>query len=264
MTDHREKKFLEQYLRERPAAFAFWRLLEYRAYKETELVSPILDLGCGDGLFGSHLYPGHFVVGVDQSCDELLRLRSDRRAKAYASTCVASASDLPFRDGAFRTVVANCVLEHVADLARTLAETRRVLSPGGCLLATVPSDRFGDLLAGRRWLARLGAPTASSFYQGLVNRLLDHKHLLSATAWSRLLEEAGFGEVAIKGLVTTAQLSLFEAGMALAFPAFVHRRLRGTWKVVPKPQLARVLERLAPVSPPPTNEAAAFLIVARA
>ncbi|MEK7444416.1 MAG: methyltransferase domain-containing protein [candidate division NC10 bacterium] len=45
---------------------------------------------------------------------------------------------LPFHEAVFDTVKATEVLEHVPDAARALAECRRVLRPGGRLVATVP------------------------------------------------------------------------------------------------------------------------------
>jgi SAM-dependent methyltransferase len=45
---------------------------------------------------------------------------------------------LPFPDADFDVVIANHVLEHVADDARALAEIRRVLRPGGWAMLAVP------------------------------------------------------------------------------------------------------------------------------
>ena len=44
---------------------------------------------------------------------------------------------LPFADGAFDDVVAWLVLHYLEDWAPTLAELRRVLRPGGRLIAAV-------------------------------------------------------------------------------------------------------------------------------
>lgn len=48
---------------------------------------------------------------------------------------IADACDLPFPDAAFDAVVANHMLYHVPDLPRAVREVRRVLRPGGVLLA---------------------------------------------------------------------------------------------------------------------------------
>jgi SAM-dependent methyltransferase len=48
---------------------------------------------------------------------------------------------LPFCDADFDVVIANHVLEHVADDARALSEIRRVLRPGGWAMLAVPIAR---------------------------------------------------------------------------------------------------------------------------
>jgi len=51
---------------------------------------------------------------------------------------VCDAHDLPFADASFDAVVAQAVLEHVADPIRCAAEIRRVLVPGGYVYAETP------------------------------------------------------------------------------------------------------------------------------
>jgi SAM-dependent methyltransferase/uncharacterized protein YbaR (Trm112 family) len=51
---------------------------------------------------------------------------------------IADAHDLPFEDGAFDLVIANAVLEHVADPQRCVAEIHRVLDRGGHVYAVTP------------------------------------------------------------------------------------------------------------------------------
>ena len=61
-----------------------------------------------------------------------------RRLGTDASLQVADlAGPLPFSDGAFDDVVASLVLHHLQDWAPTLTEFRRVLVPGGRLIASV-------------------------------------------------------------------------------------------------------------------------------
>lgn len=90
----------------------------------------VLDVGCGTGrnlpLFG----PGAKVIGLDPARESLLR--AHRRAPGVPLVR-ASAEKLPFRDGAFDTVVSGLVFCSVPDPLRGLAEVKRVLAPGGQL-----------------------------------------------------------------------------------------------------------------------------------
>ena len=89
-----------------------------------------LDLGCGTGR-NLPLYDGSArAVGVDPCRETLLRAR--RRAPGVALVR-ARAEQLPFRDGAFDTVVSGLTFCSVADPVRGLEEVRRVLRPGGAL-----------------------------------------------------------------------------------------------------------------------------------
>ena len=57
---------------------------------------------------------------------------------------------MPFRDGAFDTLVVSDTLEHVVDDRRALDECRRVLVPAGIAIITVPqSDDLHDTLEDR-------------------------------------------------------------------------------------------------------------------
>jgi ubiquinone/menaquinone biosynthesis C-methylase UbiE len=88
----------------------------------------VLDLGCGTGRNLPLLPTG--TVGIDPAGDPLRRAR--RRAPA-ARLVQARAECLPFRAGAFDTVVSGLVFCSVDDPTRGLAEVRRVLGPGGAL-----------------------------------------------------------------------------------------------------------------------------------
>jgi ubiquinone/menaquinone biosynthesis C-methylase UbiE len=85
-----------------------------------------LDLGTGTGRNLPLLSTG--AVAVDPHRDNLVRAR--RRA-ASVPLVLARAEALPFRDGAFDTVVCGLVLCSVDDPAAALDEARRVLGPGG-------------------------------------------------------------------------------------------------------------------------------------
>jgi ubiquinone/menaquinone biosynthesis C-methylase UbiE len=88
----------------------------------------VLDLGCGTGRNLPLLPPG--AIGIDPAWDPLRR--ACQRAPG-ARLVQARAEALPFRDGAFDTVVSGLVFCSVDDPARGLAEARRVLAPDGAL-----------------------------------------------------------------------------------------------------------------------------------
>lgn len=103
-----------------------------------------LDLGVGDGTFATALHRDTKldVVAVDAHPDYLRRLRAAEPHLPLARVATA----LPFATGAFDSVSALDVLEHVADEAGTLAELHRILRPGGLLVLTVPGRHAFSVL----------------------------------------------------------------------------------------------------------------------
>ncbi|MFF7888340.1 class I SAM-dependent methyltransferase [Streptomyces sp. NPDC020794] len=97
----------------------------------------ILDAGCGSGPLSAALRDrGAVVTGIDASAGMLALAR--RRLGDDVALHVVDLSDrLPFDDGAFDDVVASLVLHYLEDWGPTLAELRRVLRPGGRLIASV-------------------------------------------------------------------------------------------------------------------------------
>ncbi|WP_242393419.1 class I SAM-dependent methyltransferase [Anaeromyxobacter oryzisoli] len=89
-----------------------------------------LDLGTGTGRNLLHLPPGSRAVAIDPRRENLARAR--RRGPAVPLV-LARAEALPFRDGAFETVLGGLVLCSVEDPAAALGEIRRVLAPEGTL-----------------------------------------------------------------------------------------------------------------------------------
>lgn len=97
----------------------------------------ILDAGCGSGPLTAALRDrGAVVTGIDASAGMLALAR--RRLGDDADLHVADLRDpLPFTDGTFDDVVASLVLHYLRDWEPTLTEIRRVLKPGGRLIASV-------------------------------------------------------------------------------------------------------------------------------
>lgn len=97
----------------------------------------ILDAGCGSGPLSAALRDrGAVVTGIDASAG-MLALARQRLGEDVALHVVDLRDRLPFTDGAFDDVVASLVLHYLEDWGPTLAELRRVLRPGGRLIASV-------------------------------------------------------------------------------------------------------------------------------
>ena len=107
-----------------------WRRLAHRRGRH-------LDLGCNTGELLSALLDTTALqaVGVDSN-DEVL---AASRSRGLPVVRTDRWGRLPFADATFDSATALDVLEHVPDEAELLRELRRVVRPGGLLIATVPA-----------------------------------------------------------------------------------------------------------------------------
>ena len=125
----------------------------------------VLDAGCGNGVYLRALRARRTrAVGCDRSPGML-------RAAAFPALVNADVVALPVRDASFDIVLAPHMLYHVPDRAQAIRELRRVLVPGGRLVAVTNGAQhlrsLRDLIerAVRVGVAdwRMGAPTGSAF-----------------------------------------------------------------------------------------------------
>jgi len=117
----------------------------------------VLEVGCGPGVFAARLLaecPGIALLATDQSY-ALAQLAIERGVTAT----MMDVQQLLAPDDAYDVVVAMWMLYHVPDLDRALAELRRVLRPGGRLVAVTNGD---DHLADLRREAG-GGPVLTTF-----------------------------------------------------------------------------------------------------
>lgn len=93
----------------------------------------VLDVGCGGGFTCEFLAArGAVVSGIDQSAATLdAAIRHAKESGLAIDYKLGVGERLPYPDASFDAVTCVDVLEHVADLEKTLSEIQRVLKPGG-------------------------------------------------------------------------------------------------------------------------------------
>ena len=143
----------------------------------------VLELGCSTGYMTQWLAAaGCDVTGVEVSPE------AAEEARQWAQEVVVGDLDsldleAQFGDRRFEAVLCGDVLEHLRDPGRVLVAARRLLEPGGVVVASVPNVAHGDvrleLLAGRFEYRNLG--------------LLDDTHvrLFTRDSLQQLLRDSG-------------------------------------------------------------------------
>ncbi|HET6818437.1 MAG TPA: bifunctional glycosyltransferase/class I SAM-dependent methyltransferase [Mycobacteriales bacterium] len=142
--------------------------------------SKVLDVGCGSGVLAERVRGmGHRVTGVDYAASPETASRVDEFARADLE------QGIPAEVGTgFDVVIAADVLEHMRRPEMLLEEIRRVLQPGGVLIASVPN--FGH------WYPRLRTMLGIFDYdqRGILDRT--HYRFFTRKSVERLIRDAGF------------------------------------------------------------------------
>jgi ubiquinone/menaquinone biosynthesis C-methylase UbiE len=150
------------------------------------VTGPILDLGCGPGALAVPLArEGRSVVALDLAQSMVEEARRIIGPDASCGYVVADAAALPFASESFAAVVTTGVLEYVPEVPLALAEIRRVLRPGGVLVATVSLPRRLE----RNVIRYFGSVLMRLKNGGTVDRAPYHR-AFSADEFDQLLAEA--------------------------------------------------------------------------
>lgn len=153
-----------------------------------ELLSPethgkVLDIGAGlGGLMRQGAALGLQMTGLDithgfSALNRALSARVNQPAAPPLAWVTGDACALPFADNSFDAVLFQHSLLNMPDVTKVLAESHRVLRPGGQLVMheVVSGPNVAQL--------RYPVPWAAS---------CEHSHLLTLTELTRLLETGGF------------------------------------------------------------------------
>jgi SAM-dependent methyltransferase len=143
----------------------------------------LLDVGCGTGRLGGSLK----TLGIPRVVGVELNPRAAAEARAMLDEVVVADIEkdpLPFADGSFDCIVYGDILEHLVDPWTTLHSQRRLLTPAGAVVVSIPNVAYWrnvlDILRGR--------------WEYTASGTLDATHLRFFT-WAgieQLLDQAGY------------------------------------------------------------------------
>ncbi len=210
---------------------AFWRTFECQRFSQEKLEAPVLDVGCGDGFLARVAFGEKLEAGIDLDREEVERAV---QSGSYRKALCASATRIPFPDRTFKTVVSNCVLEHIPDIDRTLREIHRVLKPRGRLMITVPSECFSRDSFFRRLLEKAGFPGLGRWYIDSLNKTFKHFHVDDAQTWGKRLGKAGLRMERADYIIPMEAFHAYERWMILAFPSKILKVFFGRWVLGPR------------------------------
>jgi len=161
--------------------------------------SLLLDVACGTGDLSRLARRRQYrVIGADLSAGMLAANHCG------APLLQADCSHLPFPDGAFDGLVCGYALRNFTDLAGALAETARVLRPGGRLaILEVDAPRSALLRAGydiwfKKVVPRLGAALSDRDAYDYLPRSV--AYLPPSPILRRMVADAGYSGVGIRPL----------------------------------------------------------------
>lgn len=178
------------YMSMAPLALAFERFLECKILKKMPFASPVLDLGCGDGVFAHVLFADPIETGVDPDSRELARAQ---QLSAHDELLQCPGHAIPKPNGYYKTIFSNSVLEHIPDLEPVFREIHRLLAPDGRFYMTVPTPNFEQYTLPNQLLLALGFSRLAAWYRGFCSDVIwRQSHYHSREGWEKVVSGYGF------------------------------------------------------------------------
>jgi len=224
------KNILQEYLAEAPVPLALERVVEGAIYNRYEFCHPVLDVGCGEGLFAKILFGEQIDTGIDPNQKEIERAGE---LGAYHELLICHGDSVPKPDNSFKTIFSNSVLEHIPDLEPVLKEINRLLSPGGRFYMTVPSNYFDKYTVINTMLSALGLSAAAERYRRFFNSFWKHYHFYTLEEWQKIAERNGFNIVDAFTYNPRKLCLLNDFLVPFALPGFITKKMTNRWSLFP-------------------------------
>ncbi|HQB43057.1 MAG TPA: class I SAM-dependent methyltransferase [Polyangiaceae bacterium] len=249
-----------------PTALALRECIRLQAVRHLELPEPILDVGCGDGVFARLAYPGKQTWGIDINPTELQRAQGTH---SYSTLICGNISTVDLPPQFFGSAIANCSLEHVPDLRAALRNVRSALKPGAPLVLIVPTPTWTRRLALTEALGKAGLHSLGNAWGELLDHVFRHVHRIDAATWMRHLEACGFEACEVTMIAQRGVSWAFDILLWPSLVGFLNKKLTGRWVLLPRlrfltSDLMRISLNALASRVPDAEEAAEYLIVCKA
>jgi ubiquinone/menaquinone biosynthesis C-methylase UbiE len=233
---------IEDYLKQASLAHTLPRMSECLVLRRFKLEPPVLDVGCGEGVF-SRICLGKEKIDVGLDPDEQA-VRLAEKSGGYKRVVVSGAEKMPFKDGSFKTVISNSVLEHIEDVEGVFKEVRRVLKTGGRFILLVPDKKASEYFFYALVLEKLRLKRLAKGYIRFKNRLYRYVHLEKREFWEVKARKAGFKVEGVTGFISPTMVKWIDFLSPLALADYVLRKAFGRSFVFRPEFIARWLAKL--------------------
>lgn len=268
---------------------AFWMVLRSQVLREVELTEPCVDISCGDGIFSFLHAGGDFDLDFDvftsvgrldkvrdehadmfdhidqryrpritRQPDRTLAVGTDWKQTLLDKAALLNLYDrlvlhdsnlpLPFEDASFATVYCNAIY-WVKNIDAFLAETRRILQPGGKAVFEVKLDAVKEYTLepfrnqlGDRWLELIGR-----------GRFETWPSMGDQPVWEKRFESAGFAVASATPFITRTHAHIWDIGLRPIAPLLI--RMAGavtpeTRRAIKADWIDLMTELLLPITQP--------------
>lgn len=229
--------FIKKYLENRPMFMAIIRSQEAMLFqKYNKLIKgKILDFGCSEGFFAGLVF-GKNKINIGLDLFDNRRVEEAKKEKIYKKITLYDGNNIPYSDNYFGTVVSNCVLEHIPNIALSLKEIYRVLKPGGYFITSVMTDQWENNLFGSKIFGKK--------YIDYMRKIQVHHNLLSNIQWQTNFKKNGFKIQSIDGYLYSRSSFWLDIVHYLSIFSLIYFKLFGKWVLFSIPFLDKIIIQL--------------------
>ncbi len=220
----------ERYFPFAPTALCIKECARLSALRQFDCPDPILDVGCGDGLFANIAFGGREIWGIDIDAKEG---RWAQASNAYRQIVLGDITRARLPDTFFATCVANCSLEHVPNIDRALCTIHDTLQVGGRAYLFVPQRDWASRMWSLRALKAVGATSLSRNLQEQLDRIFHHAHLYDEAGWREVVARTPFEIERIEPVLSSSTTIAFEMFLLPSILGWINKRMTTRWTNFP-------------------------------